>query len=160
MTGRFFVLCLTILLLSACDSGVPGVTKLPADGVVLAFGDSLTYGSGARPTESYPAVLQSLIGRRVVRAGIPGEITSAGSARLPGVLDEHKPNLLILCHGGNDMLRRLAPENTAANLRAMVRMAKDKGIDVVLIGVPSFGVFLGQSAGLYGEIAEDFDITL
>ncbi len=158
MTGRFFVLCLTVLLLSACDSGVPRVAKLPADGVVLAFGDSLTYGSGARPAESYPAVLQGLIGRRVVRAGIPGEITSEGLARLPGVLRKHKPNLLILCHGGNDMLRRVAPEKTAANLRAMVRMAKDEGIDVVLIGVPRFGVFLGQSAGLYEEIAEDSGI--
>lgn len=158
MIGRVFALCLTVLLLSACDSGVPRIAKLPADGVVLAFGDSLTYGQGARPGESYPAVLQGLIGRRVVRAGIPGEITSEGLARLPGALNEHKPNLLILCHGGNDMLRRMAPENTAANLRAMVRMAKDKGIDVVLIGVPSFGVFLGQSAGFYGEIAEDFGI--
>ena len=158
-TGRFFVLCLTgLLVLSGCDSGVPRVAKLPADGVVLAFGDSLTYGSGARPAESYPAVLQGLIGRRVVHAGMPGEITSEGLARLPGVLRKHKPNLLILCHGGNDMLRRLAPGNTAANLRAMVRMAKDEGIDVVLIGVPRFGLFLGQSAGLYEEIAEDFDI--
>ncbi len=159
MTGRFFVLCLTgLLLLAACESGVPKVAKLPADGVVLAFGDSLTYGWGAHPAESYPAVLQALIERRVVRAGMPGEITSEGLARLPGVLRKHKPNLLILCHGGNDMLRRLAPENTATNLRAMVRMAKDEGIDVVLIGVPRFGVFLGQSAGLYAEIADDFDI--
>ncbi len=158
MIGRVFALCLTVLLFSACDSGVPGIAKLPAGGVVLAFGDSLTYGRGARPEESYPAVLQALIERRVVRAGVPGEVTSKGLARLPGVLREYKPNLLILLHGGNDILRGVAPENIEANLRAMVRMAKDEGIDVVLIGVPRVGIFLGQSAGLYEEIAEDFAI--
>ena len=158
MIGRVFALCLTGLLLAACDAGVPGIAKLPADGVVLAFGDSLTYGYGARPEESYPAVLQALIERRVIRSGAPGEVTSGGLARLPGVLRKHRPNLLIMIHGGNDILRGVAPKNIEANLRAMVRMAKDEGIDVVLIGVPRAGIFLGQSAGLYEKIAEEFAI--
>jgi lysophospholipase L1-like esterase len=155
---RFLTILLMALLLPACDFATPKIAKLPTDGVVLAFGDSLTYGTGARPEESYPAVLQSLIGRQVVRAGVPGEVTAEGLARLPGLLRQHRPNLLILCHGGNDLLRREARENIVANLRAMVRMAKEQGIDVVLVGVPNLGLLLGHSAGFYEELAEELEI--
>ena len=118
---------LLLLLLAACDSGPPKLAKLPAGGVVLAFGDSLTHGTGARAEESYPAVLQGLIGRRVMRAGVPGEVTAEGLARLPGVLREANSDLLILIHGGNDLLRRTPQERIAANLRAMVQLPRERG---------------------------------
>lgn len=149
---------LLALLLTACDSGPPKLAKLPAGGVVLAFGDSLTHGTGARAEESYPAVLQDLIGLRVVRAGVPGEVAAEGLARLPGVLDTVGPDLLILIHGGNDLLRRTPQERIAANLRAMVRLAQDRDVAVVVIGVPDLGLILGRSAGFYEELAEELDI--
>ena len=155
---RILALILLALLPAACDSETPRLAKLPAEGVVLAFGDSLTHGTGARPEQSYPAVLQALIGRRVVGAGVPGEVTAQGLLRLPALLRRHKPNLLILCHGANDMLRRMAPENTAANLRAMVRLAKERDIDVVLIGVAGFGYLLGQDGDFYAQVAAEFRI--
>ncbi len=147
-----------LLLLAACDSGPPRLAKLPADGVVLAFGDSLTHGTGARPEVSYPAVLQQLIGRRVVRAGVPGEVTAQGLARLPGVLRVSAPDLLVLIHGGNDLLQRRPREDTRANLGAMVRLAQERGVAVVLIGVPNLGLILGRSAGFYEELAEKLDL--
>jgi acyl-CoA thioesterase-1 len=149
---------LVALLLAACDSGPPKLAKLPAGGVVLAFGNSLTHGTGARADESYPAVLQDLIGRRVVRAGVPGEVTAAGLARLPGALDAVTPALLILIHGGNDLLRRTPQKRIAANLRAMVQLARERGAAIVLIGVPDLGLILGRSAGFYEELAEELDI--
>ena len=85
--------------------------------MLLAFGDSLTYGTGANEDESYPAQLAKLTGRRVVREGVPGEVSESGLARLPAALDEHRPRLLLLCHGGNDFLRRL-PKAEAADERA------------------------------------------
>ncbi|MCH8999138.1 MAG: arylesterase [Proteobacteria bacterium] len=147
-----------LLALAACDSGPPRLVKLPADGVVLAFGDSLTFGTGARAEASYPAVLEELIGRRVVRAGVPGEVTAQGLARLPGALRDSAPDLLVLIHGGNDVLQRRDREDTRANLRAMVQVARERGVAVVLIGVPNLGLILGRSAGFYQALAEELDL--
>lgn len=144
------------LLASGCGQKAK-LAALPADAVVLAFGDSLTYGTGASEAESYPAQLASLTGRRVVREGVPGEVSATGLLRLPAVLDEYRPRLLVLCHGGNDFLRRLPKADAAANVRAMVRLAQSRGIDVVLIGTPEFG-FLLSPADFYAEIAKEFRI--
>lgn len=129
------------LLASGCGQNAK-LPPLPADAVVLAFGDSLTYGTGASEEESYPAQLARLTGRRVLREGVPGEVSAAGLARLPALLDAHRPRLLLLCHGGNDFLRRLPKAQAAENVLAMVRLAKDRGIDVLLIGTPEIGFTL------------------
>lgn len=92
--------------LTACSSQ-PKLSFLANDAVIVAFGNSLTFGTGAEPKENYPAVLEKMIGRRVVNAGVPGEVTGDGLLRLPEVLEREKPALLLLCHGGNDQLRRL-----------------------------------------------------
>ncbi len=158
MIPRWRVALTVLLWLAACDSGPPQLAKLPSEGVVLAFGDSLTHGSGARAEASYPAVLQELIGRRVVRAGVPGEVTARGLARLPRVLRDSAPDLLVLIHGGNDLLQRKSPKRIAANLRAMVQMARERGVAVVLIGVPNLGLILGRSAGFYEDLAEELEL--
>ena len=145
---------LSLAFLASCGKG-PQLAPLGNNDVVLAFGDSLTFGTGAAPTESYPAQLQSLIGRKVVNAGVPGEISADGLQRLPDVLDEVKPRVLILCHGGNDLLQKLNEPSAAANVRAMIRFAKSKGIGVVLIATPKPGLSL-TPPGFYAEIAKEF----
>src|SRR5436190_21517413 len=96
---RAFLL-LALCLTAACG-GQHRLEKLEASAVVLAFGDSLTFGTGASPTESYPPVLERGIGRKVVNAGLPGETIALGLQRLAEVLDEVKPRLYILCHACN-----------------------------------------------------------
>jgi len=154
---RFGALLAALALAASGCSQQPRLALLPADAVLLAFGDSLTYGTGANEDESYPAQLARITGRRVVREGVPGELSEAGLARLPALLDEYRPRLLLLCHGGNDFLRRLPKERAADNLRAMIRLAKARGIDVLLIGTPEPGFTLTPAA-FYADIAKEFRI--
>ncbi|HAD05315.1 MAG: hypothetical protein A2091_03270 [Desulfuromonadales bacterium GWD2_61_12] len=156
MNIRLLLFLFLLLPLVACDRG-PRLTPLAADAVILAFGDSLTYGTGAGTGEAYPAVLQNLLDRIVINAGMPGELSATGLARLPALLDEHRPALVILCHGGNDLLQQRDPEELAANLRAMVGLARAAGADVVLVGVPQPGLLL-QTAPLYAGIAKELHL--
>lgn len=140
-----------LLLLAACGGG-PELSRLPPGAVILAFGDSLTHGTGAGEQQSFPEVLARRIGHPVVRSGVPGEVTAQGLARLPRVLEEVRPALVILCHGGNDILRKVPHEQTSQNLRLMIRMVRDAGAQVVMLGVPRVGLFLG-TADFYYEVA-------
>ena len=148
-----------LLLLAACgEAETPRLAPLPEGALVLAFGNSLTHGTGAAPEESYPAQLQDMIGRRVIARGRPGELSAGGLARFEGVLDQIRPDLVILCHGGNDILRRRDLGKTAENLRAMIRLARDKGAQVVLIGVPEPGLLGIETADFYGQVADELDV--
>lgn len=147
---------LLALVLAACGK-VPRLDTLGANDVVLAFGDSLTFGTGAAPSESYPAQLGALINRRVVNAGVPGEVSADGLARLPALLEEHRPKLLILCHGGNDFLRKLPEAAAADNIRAMIRLAKAQGVEVVLMATPKPGLSIAPP-DFYADIAKEFGL--
>jgi lysophospholipase L1-like esterase len=147
-----------LALVSAC-SKPPSLAPLSSRATVLAFGDSLTFGTGATSGESYPAQLATMIARNVVAAGVPGEVSADGLARLPQAIDEHQPALLILCHGGNDFLRKQSDAATAANVRAMVKLARDKNIAVVLIATPKPG-FSVAPPDFYAKIAQEFALPM
>lgn len=146
------------LWLVGCGEDVPQLSRLPGDAIILAFGNSLTYGTGAGPDASYPAVLGRLIGRKVLNAGVPGELSGDGLGRLAGRLQRDAPALLLLCHGGNDLLRKRPVAELERNLRAMVDLAASRGIPVVLIGVPRPSLFLLSEADVYGRVAEDLKL--
>jgi len=152
-----FPLVLVTLLVACERGGAPRLPRLAPGSVVLAFGDSLTHGTGVSAAQSYPTRLERRISRTVVGSGVPGEVTAEGVARLPGVLDRVRPALMILCHGGNDLLRRKGEAQAAENLRAMIREAKSRGIAVVLLGVPKPGV-LSSPPKFYAEVAREFGL--
>lgn len=154
LAGLIIALFLAFLFFLKSDGPAPGVRKLQNDAVVLAFGDSLTYGYGAAD-QSYPKQLQTRIGRSVVNAGISGEVSSDGVKRLPGILAKYHPALVILCHGGNDILRRHSKEKLRSNLRAMVRLSRESGAQVLLVGVPGFGLLGLSIVPLYEEVAKE-----
>lgn len=147
-----------MLLLVACQKSAQ-LPPLASDATILAFGDSLTAGTGAGETESYPAVLSQLTGRKVVNAGFPGEVSASGVLRLPDLLDREHPALLILCHGGNDLLAHQNHQQIADNLRLMLRIASKRGVPVLLVAVPSPDLML-KPPNLYGELAKEFNIPL
>jgi len=158
-TPAWIVAVTAAALLVACGPAVPKLPKLDGDAVVLAFGDSLTFGTGASREQSYPAVLSRLISRKVVAAGVPGEVSAEGLARLPGVLEEVKPQLLVLCHGGNDFLRKTGEEAAEANVREMIRLARSQGVSVVLVATPKPG-FGTSRVPFYEAIGRELGIPV
>jgi len=154
---------LSILLLSftlySCSDSSNNLTLLSSDATILAFGDSLTYGTGANKGEDYPTVLANLAYINVVNAGVPGEVSSKGLERLPNLLDEHNPDLLILIHGGNDILKKLSRSAQKNNLIAMVELAKTMNVEVAMLDVPEPGIFL-KSAEIYEQIATETNVPI
>lgn len=151
---------LCISQLAGCSRDQAALQPLTAGAVVLAFGDSLTYGTGAQAEESYPAILARIIGRTVINSGIPGEVSADGLLRLPDVLDSVKPRLLILCHGGNDMLRKLDKRQLKQNLISMIQTARERNIEVVLLGVPEPTLLMRSTAPVYREVAAELGVPI
>ena len=125
---------------------------------ILAFGDSLTFGKGVKTVHSYPSVLADLSGLEVINAGISGELTAQGLLRLPKVLQQHQPDILILLEGGNDILRNQNLAQTKHNLAQMIEQAQQQSIEVVLVGVPSKSIF-SDSASFYQELADEYQLV-
>lgn len=159
--NRYSFLLFTIVMtgISAGCSDSARLQPLDPDATILAFGDSLTYGTGTSRNNAYPAVLEKLVKRNVINAGIPGEISKKGLARLPALLEKHQPALIIICHGGNDILRKLDLSKTRDNIQQMISLARNNSVDVVLIGVPEFNLFLSTVA-LYPDLAEKNNVPI
>ncbi|MEQ9799369.1 MAG: arylesterase [Salinisphaeraceae bacterium] len=159
---RFPIALLQPLLLALVMAGCsdsPSLPMLAGDATVLAFGDSLTHGTGTTRDKAYPARLEALIGRRVINAGVPGETTGEGRQRLPGTLDQYRPDLVLLCLGGNDFLRKRDPAATRADLAAMLDTLRKRDIPVLLIAVPEL-TLLGGDHALYAELADQYQVPL
>jgi lysophospholipase L1-like esterase len=150
-----------ILLISAMTSCSDQATLQPLDNnaTVLAFGDSLTYGTGSSLDKAYPAVLEGLIRRKVINAGVPGEISQKGLSRLPQLISQYRPDLIIICHGGNDILHKLDVNQTKQNIQHMIDLARQSNTQVLLIGVPEFGLFFNSSP-IYQSLAEENHIPI
>jgi lysophospholipase L1-like esterase len=148
----FLLLVIVCVFLQSC-SDEKHTFQLANSAVILAFGDSLTFGTGANPEQSYPAQLASMTGRTVINAGVPGEISKQGLARLPALLNKHHPQLVILCHGGNDLLRKLDTVELESNLAKMVELVHQSGAEVLLVSVPKPGLLM-QASPVYQRVSD------
>ena len=158
LTLKYFLFSLLLGLLVAC-SAEPPFQPLSASATVLAFGDSLAAGNGAPQQGSYPAQLSRMINLSVINGGVSGEESHEGRDRLANLLDQYRPELLILCHGGNDLLRKRPLAQLEENLEAMIIMAQQRGIQVLLLGVPSPGIFLSGNK-VYETVADNTGVEL
>lgn len=162
ITARALQALALALSLVACGKGpgVPRIAALDSNATILAFGDSLTFGTGSTHEHSYPAALQHLIGRKVVNAGVPGETTEQGLERLPGVLDATEPALVLLCLGGNDMLRKQDRARMQHHLDLMIELIRARGLAVILLGVPEPRLLGLKTEAIYFELARRHQIPL
>lgn len=161
--ARSLLALLALLLLVAC--GGKKEAPLPPGTRVLALGDSLTAPHGVAPGEAWPALLAERTGWIVTNAGVSGDTTSGGLQRLPALLDEHNPQLVLVTLGGNDMLRRLPQGQTSANLGRILALIESRGARAVLVATPkpsiAGAVFNNLSpAEFYGQLARDHGVPL
>ncbi|GGD90280.1 arylesterase [Tsuneonella deserti] len=175
----------SLALVAGCDSAAPPpaagpsaetiASAAPVQGPqidVLAVGDSLFAGYGlASPAQSYPARLEQALRQeglnvRIVNAGVSGDTTAAGRQRLAFTLDSQpvKPDLVLLELGGNDLLRGLPPEQTRANLDAMLSELDKRTIPVALMGLqapPNYGAkWQAQYDAIFPELARKHGAAL
>ncbi|MEA3370972.1 MAG: GDSL-type esterase/lipase family protein [Campylobacterota bacterium] len=154
------VLLIAILALIFFNKERSYVSKLDDSDTILAFGDSITYGFGARYEESYPYLLAQSTGRKVINAGVNGDTSSEGLERIHVLLEDESIELIILCFGGNDILQKNSNETIKSNIREMIQIAKAKDIDVVLISVPDVSLLGLNPLEIYDELADEEDVEL
>ena len=140
-----------------------------AAGTVLIVGDSISAGFGLDTRLGWVSLLEQRLKHegfddKVVNASISGDTSAGGQARLPALLAEHKPELVILELGGNDGLRGLLPTQLQQNLASMIDNAQASGAKVLLLGMqlpPNYGVrYTKAFADVYSNLASDRKIPL
>lgn len=152
-------------LFAACGNDAPRFAPLPPGAAVLAFGDSVTWGTGAAEGHDYPTRLAQRTGWQIANAGVPGDLAQTARTRIDAELATHAPQLVLIEIGGNDFLRRRGHDEVAADVRAIVHRVRAAGAIPVLIAVPAFsplGAATGtlRDAGFYREIAEEERVPL
>lgn len=165
MKKYYGVLCvLFVLFITACGESEKHMA-ISNGATVLVLGDSLSYGTGAKQDEDYPTLLAKVTGWKVINKGIPGDTTAGGLERLPDLLTEYQPQLLIVELGGNDFLRQVPKDQIENNLKAILSLAKAQNVKPVLVAIPEFNALraaVGNLADhpLYEALAKEAGVPL
>ena len=149
-------------LFLACERGgdYGSVRNLDSPGKnVIAFGDSLTEGVGARKGEDYPSLLARELQQPVINAGRRGDTTAQGLARLERDVLKRNPRLVIVLFGGNDFLRRVPLDRASKNLEEIIKRIQQQGAMVVLVGM-RLGLFTDEYGPIYKKLAKQYDALL
>jgi acyl-CoA thioesterase-1 len=132
---------------------------------IIVFGDSLVAGYGIPLEKAFPAQLEGKLREQgynisVINAGVSGDTTSGGLTRLEWMLEQQKPDFVILELGGNDMLRAVDPAVTRGNLQKMLEILKERKIPVLLAGMkatPNLGeIFIKEYTAMYRDLAKKY----
>ena len=159
MISRFRLLCLLLCLWP--------LGAVAEEATIIILGDSLSAAYGMELNESWPSLLQQRLDQnghayRVFNSSITGETTQGGLTRLPGLLQKHDPEIVIVELGGNDGLRGLPLEVTRSNLSSMIEQSQAAGARVILAEMripPNYGrTYTEKFNGTYAELASRFDV--
>jgi acyl-CoA thioesterase-1 len=156
----FFLISLfllgTCVLLSACGGSEPVVLNGEN---IICFGDSLTFGTGAAHSKSYPAQLSEMIGQPVINAGIPGDTTARALQRLDRDVLSKSPRIVLITLGGNDLKNGVRKDVAFTNLKAIIEAIQAEGGLVILGGVKF--ILLDKGYGdMYKRLAKETNIIL
>ncbi|HEX6834292.1 MAG TPA: arylesterase [Rudaea sp.] len=158
---RKLILSLFLLLSTALASA--------AERPILVLGDSLSAAYRIPPESGWVALLDARLkaqhhAREIVNASISGETTSGGLARLPALLSQHKPDLVLVELGANDALRGLPVEQIRANLDRILTACRDAGAKIVLVGIEiplNYGApYRDALRAMYRDVARQFNVPL
>ena len=146
-------------LITSCSKSEQ-YAAIPKGATVLVLGDSLSYGTGAKDGEDYPTLSAQATGWKIINKGVPGDTTAGGLERLPDLLEEYQPKLLIIELGGNDFLHQVSKSQTQANLQAILTLAKAQNTPTVLVAIPEFNALRAavgslSDHALYEAIAKE-----
>lgn len=160
---KILTLFLLVLCFTACKA--EKLAAVPAGTQVLVLGDSLSYGTGANPHEDYPSLLAANTGWNIINAGVPGDTSADGLARLPELLAEYEPKVLMIELGGNDFLHNVPSSQTVTNLKMIIQTAKSKNMTILLVAIPEFKPLKAAVGGLsdhplYQKLAEETGVIL
>lgn len=155
---HLILLIIAIVLVAACSGKAKEEIVLPGSRV-LALGDSLTEGAGVTPEEAWPDLLARQTGWVVINGGVSGDTSFAALRRLPALLEDEHPVLVLVTLGGNDMLRHIPQQETIANLEKILTLIKAHGAKSVLLATPkpsiAGAVFRNLSvADFYRKVAD------
>ena len=162
---RQLILLFGVIVLTAACSKVKEEEAIPPGSVVLALGDSLTDGAGVTREEAWPNLLAGKTGWVVINGGVSGDTSEGALRRLPSLLEQHAPVLVLVALGGNDMLRHLPQQETIANLEQIFKLIRAQGAKPVLLATPqpslAGAVFQHLSAAdFYQQVADAQNVTL
>ena len=131
---------------------------------LLILGDSLSAAYGMQQHQGWPALLQKKTEWQLINASISGETTSGGLARLPALLTEHQPDVVLIELGGNDGLRGFSVELIQANLNKAIALVKQHNAQPLLMQIripPNYGPrYVRQFTAVYPQLADKHDIIL
>ncbi|WP_165681310.1 arylesterase [Metapseudomonas otitidis] len=152
-----------------CCLGLLLLAQEAAAGTVLVVGDSISAALGLETSQGWVSLLQKKldserIDHRVVNASISGDTSAGGAARLPALLGEHKPEVVIIELGGNDGLRGQPPAQLQQNLASMVEQSRQAGSKVLVLGMrlpPNYGKrYTDAFARVFSDVAKEQQVPL
>ena len=155
-----------ILFVLLCFSQLGNTAQPP---VIMVLGDSLSAAYGINEKQGWVALLQQKLQHedyphQVINISISGDTTQGGLSRLPAALKQHQPNVLIIALGANDGLRGNSMKQLRENLSAMIDLAKQQQIKVLLVGMelpPNYGTNFNQRfRDSFAEVAKQHQVPL
>ena len=152
-----FLWLVTILLVGGCSSDVKFTDK-ERSGPVVVLGDSLAEGYQLKPEESFVALLGTRLDVEIVNLGLKGATTAESLPRVKEEVLPLEPSLVVIELGGNDVLQKVDPVETKANLQAMIDQVHEKKIPILLLGVRG-GLMSDRFADMFSELASDNEVA-